>query len=451
MPTPSFDDIKTSTEKAVGFIEWLAEVLRGKNWVTKLLLLDVIVFALFNPLFLPTILKLFITEPKLPGKYVLIFWLAIGIIFIIALIVAIRTRPHKAKAPTIDLSIRSAIKGLRPFGFEDAEIFAQLQREQSIRECCESITARDFRFGVLCGESGCGKTSFLQAGLLPRMKDQHQCVYVKFTDLDPLESIRQALIEQTKIPKERTEAADFLSLLESAAAENANPLVLFFDQFEQFFVHHKIKEQREPFIGALAAWYKDKQRLPIKIFVCMRGDFSDRLIELQKAMGYSLGPQDSIRLEKLTPHEAAEIFHVIAETEGITCDADFVKELAKQELAREDGLISPVDIQILAWMIRGQKSEEERAFNRHAFQQLGGIEGLLERFLSRVLDVRETEERRQTAIKILLALTDLERNVRAGVLTLESLQRKLAGSVADNELTETVQWLARSDVRLITP
>jgi formylglycine-generating enzyme required for sulfatase activity len=82
---------------------------------------------------------------------------------------------------------------------------------------------------------------------------------------------------------------------------------------------------------------------------------------------------------------------------------------------------------------------------------LGGIEGLLERFLSRVLEVRETEERRQTAIKVLLALTDLERNVRAGVLTMESLQKKLTGSVSDSEITETVQWLARGDVRLITP
>jgi hypothetical protein len=128
MSTPSFDDIKSSTEKAVGFIEWLAEVLRGKNWVTKLLLLDVIIFAVFNPLFFPTILKLFIDKPELPGNYKLFFWFIIGIIFIIALIIALRSKPHKAKGPAIELSMCSAIKGLRPFGFEDAEIFAQLQR-----------------------------------------------------------------------------------------------------------------------------------------------------------------------------------------------------------------------------------------------------------------------------------------------------------------------------------
>ncbi len=451
MSTPSFDDIKASTEKAVSFIDWLAEVLRGKNWVTKLLLLDVIIFAIFNPLFLPTILKLFISEPKLPGKYVFIFWLVIGIIFIIALIIAIRTKPKKTEAPAIELGKRSPIKGLRPFGSEDAEIFAKLQREPSIRECLEAITTADCRFGVLCGESGCGKTSFLQGGLIPRLKDRYQCIYVKFTELEPLDSIRQALAEQAQLLPTTASGDDLLALFQAVVQANGKPLVLFFDQFEQFFVHRKLKEQREPFIRTLANWYKHRPILPVKIIIGVRGDFKYRLDELQKAMGYSLGPQDSFTLEKFTPHEAASIFQVIADTEGIDCNADFVREIAEQKLAHEDGLISPVDIQILAWMIRGQKTAAERAFNRSAFEKLGGVEGLLERFLSRALDVRETEEQRQTAIKVLLALTDLERNVRAGLLTIENLKAKLAGSASDSEITEAVHWLSRGDVRLITP
>jgi|GEM_PF-4396356 len=449
MSTPSLDEIQKTTKKLEEFVQWLAEVLRGKNWVTKLLLLDVILLIVFK--LLPIILKPFITVPELFEKYGYIFWLVIGIIFFIALIVAIRKMPRKAEALSIDLDKRSPIKGLRSFGMEDAEIFARLQRQTSTRECVECITARDFRFGVLCGESGCGKSSFLQAGLLPRLKDQCQCVYVKFTDHDPLESIQQALIEQAQLPQVAAGDADLLSLLDAALQANTKPLVLFFDQFEQFFVHRKIKEQREPFIQALANWYKQRPAPPVKIVISIRGDFKFRLDEFQKAMGFSLGPQDSFSLEKFTAGEAAEIFRVIAEAEGIECNADFIKELAEQQLAHEDGLISPVDIQILAWMIWGQKTAQERAFNRQAFQQLGGIEGLLERYLSRVLDIRETEERRQNAIKVLLALTDLERNVRAGVLTLANLQQKLAGSVPESELIETVQWLARGDVRLITP
>ena len=36
-------------------------------------------------------------------------------------------------------------------------------------------------------------------------------------------------------------------------------------------------------------------------------------------------------------------------------------------------------------MIKGQKGAEAQGFNRTAFQKLGGVEGLLERFLSHAL------------------------------------------------------------------
>jgi len=350
---------------------------------------------------------------------------------------------------------RSAIKYLRPFEFEDAELFRRLQREGSLQECLEAISDRDFRFGILSGESGCGKTSFLQAGLRPRLLAQtvpHRCIYVKLTDLDPLDSIRQALTDQLQFLKESLAGLDLLPLLTVAVQADPQPLVLLFDQFEQFFAHRKLREERESFVNALAKWYKSKPPLPCKIIVCIRGDFKYRLDELQKAMGFALGPQQNFSLEKFTPAEATQIFRVMAETEGLACDENFVKELAEQELAsREDGLVSPVDVQILAWMIKGQKAVVERAFNRQVYQKLGGIAGLLEKYLERALEARETEDRREAALKVLWALTDWERNVRASVLTVDDLTRKLAGTVSTEEVQEAVEWLARSDLRLITP
>jgi hypothetical protein len=133
-------------------------------------------------------------------------------------------------------------------------------------------------------------------------------------------------------------------------------------------------------------------------------------------------------------------------------DRSFVEEMTKQELAqRDDGLISPVDLQILAWVIHGQKTEAKAGFNKTAFQKMGGIEGLLENFLARALAVITPETRRQTALKVLLALIDLDNNVRAGVLSLEQIREKLAGTVTTEEISECVTWLAQSNVRLITP
>jgi formylglycine-generating enzyme required for sulfatase activity len=451
------EEIKSSTEKAESIIEWLADIWIHKKWPTILALFGVVLLGVGNRPVVEKVLSYLPLNLHLPSPYYeAVHGLVVVGVFTAALIVAVRTKRRKTGAPIVtDFTERKAIKGLRPFGLEDAELFARLQREESLRECLEAITDRDFRFGVLCGESGCGKTSFLQAGLWPRLmaqKTPHRCVYVKFSDLDPMDSLRQALAEQLQLPKDKIAPVDLIALLEAALSTDPKPLVLLFDQFEQFFVHRKTKEARKSFVQALAAWYKTRPPQPVKILVCIRGDYSDRLIELQKAMGYGLGVHNNFRLEKFTPKEATEVFRVIAETEGFNFSESFVTELTEQELAdRDDGRISPVDLQILAWMIRGQTSAEERALNRVTYQKLGGIEGLLEKFLARALAARETEARRQAALKVLLGLTDLEHGVRTGVLTVPDLLRKLADTVPESEVRDAVEWLSRGDIRLITP
>lgn len=266
------------------------------------------------------------------------------------------------------------------------------------------------------GESGCGKTSFLQAGIIPQINksnSNHRGVYIRFSNSDPLETIGKALVKELELPEvpnnnrnflqgfsaDKTNS-EFLQLLSLAAKTANKPLVLIFDQFEQFFVHFKQKSDRESFISALQAWYSAGNLKQVKILISIRGDLADRLIELQKALGYSLSPQEVFRLEKFSPEEATKIIQVIATAEEIKFDESFVHQLTESELAsREDGLISPVDLQVLAWTIEGQKTQELQAFNRNAFQKIGGIEGLMTRFLNKTLDARVTSTQRQTALE----------------------------------------------------
>ena len=241
-------------------------------------------------------------------------------------------------------------------------------------------------------------------------------------------------------------------MLDTAFKAAEKPLIVFLDQFEQFFVYYGREEQRQPFVQALTAWYTDPQPLPVSLVVAVRSDLLYQLDELHKALGYALGPQQVFRLEKFTPKESAEVLKAIADLEHLSFDARFITEIAEAELAdRDDGRISPVDVQILAWMIEQQPQGELRAFDRNAFQKFGGVEGLLQRFPERTLDARMQSNQRQTALKVLLALTDLDRQVRAGVMTLSEVTTKLRDTVAAEEVAEAMQWLARGDVRLITP
>lgn len=445
---PSPEAIKKAVEGGESFVSWIVNIIRSNNWVKKLLLLDALVVTFLNPI----LLKIWLSQ-AIPEKYWTYFGLIVGLISVAAVIVGYRSLPRHTDWVTRDVGNRSLIKGLLPFDSGDAILFRSLQREDVIRECLAGITDPSYRFGILSGESGNGKTSLLQAGIRPGLLGQkYRCVYVRLSDLDPIVSIRQAFTREFHLQREIVDSADFLSLLKSAANQDANPLVLLFDQFEQFFVHHKAKNDRRAFIQSLTVWFQDHSSLLVKVLVCVRSDFSSRLVELQKAIGYSLGPQQNWLLEKFEPEQASEILRVIARNESISIDESFVRRFTEEELAdKEDGLVSPVNIQIWAWMIAGQAKEDERAFNRHANQKLGGIEGLLEGFLTRTLQTRETDRRRQVAIKVLLALTDLERNTRTGVLTLEDLKARLSNTLSTPEVREAVEWLERGDVRLITP
>ncbi|MGK7898283.1 MAG: hypothetical protein AB4372_32885 [Xenococcus sp. (in: cyanobacteria)] len=395
-------------------VEQIAKLIVTKNWVSLLLLLDAVWILFFFPGGI--IVTSFNLESKtwFPEQYSVIFWFVALVVFLTALAIAIRK--IQIKPPAIpDFTERKAIKGLRAFSQDDAEIFAQLQRERDLRECLESLTSNSFRFGILMGESGVGKSSFLKAGILPQLaRDESfaQGIYIRFSNRDPFETVYQTLVKELNISETPNDQQNLLEIFSLAVASAEKPLILIFDQFEQFFVHCKQKSDREPFINSLKDWYLAPNPLPIKILVSIRGDLADRLVEIQKALGYSLSPQEVFRLEKFTPEEATKVLQVIALAEELRFDEGFVRQLTAEELAsRENGLISPVDLQVLAWTIEGQDRKELQAFSRNAFQKIGGIEGLMTRFLNKTLEARVTESQKQAAIKVLLAMTDLDRNL----------------------------------------
>ncbi|MEM9448717.1 MAG: AAA family ATPase [Cyanobacteria bacterium P01_E01_bin.6] len=451
-PPAPVNFVKQTTETVAHVLRWIAELIWRRNWF-MLLVLTGVVLSIGGHVAKDTI------NQWLPDGSHDPFWQAIGLaavlMFISAVIVAVVTMPRSTAPTAADIAERRAIKGLRPFGFDDADIFSRLQRRQSLQECVDVVTSQPFRFGILMGESGCGKTSFLQAGVWPtlsRPEGRHRGIYIRFSDEDPIETIRKALADQLELPVDWLTDTEFLSLLTHATEATGKPVVLLLDQFEQFFVHSKRSPRRQTFVEALTAWYHSPIAQSVKILVSIRSDLFYYLVDLQKSLGCALGPHDVIHLEKFSPQEATAILSVIAETEQLQFDGRFVEELAEQELAHpEDGLISPVDLQILAWMIERQHDSGLKAFNRDVFQKFGGVVGLLARFLEKALAAQVNPAQRQAAVKVLVALTDLDKQVRAGVLTQADLQTKLGSSLGSSEVMDATHWLARGDVRLITP
>lgn len=441
-------DITNYIEVIEKFINDFAASFQEKRWVKILVTVGVIAAIFFNPAAVDYGLTLL--SFRKPEWYSYLIWgIITGLFFIIAFFYALLTKESKTIYSTPTVSI---IKGLLPYTNtqEDSEWFAKLQRGHILQDALTFCRQGDYPFGILSGESGTGKTSFLQAGLLPNLeKLNYRPIYVKFRDAPPLESIQQSFSEFVN-GNSSNHSQKLSEIITQAKDSDSRSIILILDQFEQFFVHNKSKLQRSQFIQQFTEWYKSKHSQQIKILISIRGDYLNRMNEFQKEMKYTLTPYNNLSLEKFEPFEAANVIKVIADEVKIELDDNFIKELTTHEIAdREDGTISPIDIQILSRMIDGQKNLEERAFNRKAFQKLGGVEGLLERFLNTTLKSLITDSRRQTTIKVMLAMTD--GNLRTGALSLKGLKEKLDGVISDADIEESVFWLSRSEIRLITP
>lgn len=196
------------------FVQWVARLLRDRKWV-EILMLVVTIAVLVVGSRAAIAQKFQEAEP-----FLYIFWGGVGIIFVTAIALELR-KPPIIKLPNRDPGKRAAIKFLSSFEQEDAEIFSRLQGYRDLR-LYENIIRSEFRFGILKGKSGSGKTSFVQAGLLAQLAqtDAYRGVYLKFSNLAPLETIRDAFAREFKLPKDEVNQLDFLGLLERGVASS---------------------------------------------------------------------------------------------------------------------------------------------------------------------------------------------------------------------------------------
>jgi len=368
-------------------------------------------------------------------------------VILIFLLKAIYKKYFNTFAYIVKANTRSPIKGLLHFQTEDDDVFKHLQRNDMLNKCLLFITNPSYRLGVLVGESGVGKTSFIQASLIPFISQEHTsfyCVSIRFSNEFVLNSIRAAFMNQLGLTEEETSNKDFIAILDKAREKiDGKTLILIFDQFEQFFVHRKTKEKRKPFLDIMSNWYKNYTDYPMKILISIRSDMMGYLHEIQSDLNFPLSAnQNYFYLDKLTSEQSFQILQVISDKENLPFDKDFMKEITERELpGREDGLISPVDLQIFSLMLRDYRQIEGREFTRTDYEKLGGVEDLLVRFLRNQLITHRYINK--VALKILILLTDFERNIRSGMKSVKFIQNKLKLSAGNRSIQTTLDRLER--------
>ena len=142
-------------------------------------------------------------------------------------------------------------KGLRSFDEKDTDFFLELLPgpfdrtglPEGLRFWKNRIEATDanesFRVGLVYGPSGCGKSSLMKAGLLPRLSNKVEAIYIEATPEDTNSQLLREI--QKRIPEASgTNLADALSIIRRRKlVPSGGKLLLVIDQFEQWLYAHK--------------------------------------------------------------------------------------------------------------------------------------------------------------------------------------------------------------------
>ena len=193
-------------------------------------------------------------------------------------------RQRRRKQLIIDGQVRAAYFVIGPRTAKDHDTF-RLPHDTH-RTVLDWVRAAPHRILHLTGLSGVGKSSLIQAWLIPELEAArtHRVILLRSFD-DPLAALRVELLKIWKSPPERATAPglsldDLILLAEDYLAGKHQRLLIIFDQFEEFFILHPESRRSE----ALRAFFHGPPVTPGPngtILLSYRKDHAHALAPLQ--------------------------------------------------------------------------------------------------------------------------------------------------------------------------
>jgi len=246
---------------------------------------------------------------------------------------------------------------------------------------------------VLYGASGVGKTSLLQAGVIPRLHaDGYATFYVRALE-DPAQAIKAEVLRLEEMPSP-TRGGEGLNTFLRRVLPPETRLVVFLDQFEEFFIRLG-DGVRRAFIEELAACLED-DRLEMRAVLSLRDDYFVRLDEFSARWPKVF--DNRFRLRNLDEDRARLAIFLPARQFSLSYEDALLQQLLAD---LESGGVEPAQLQIVCHrlyedLVAGgwsPDSGQAGAFTLAQYQRLGGTRAILASYLDDVLAKLPEEER----------------------------------------------------------
>jgi len=331
-------------------------------------------------------------------------------------------------------------------------------RGRDVERLISRIARDDCKLTVIHGQSGVGKSSIVNGGLVPALRQKQM---VKGLDVLPIpvrvytnwvEELGRLLVEGETSPptpfypplppfergveegrreekevsfvgwvEERNPTPSLareggLGRLGSAAAileqlqqneQRHRLVVLIFDQFEEFFFVCQDTATRKPFFEFLS----DCLNLPyLKVILSLREDYLHYLLECERLARIDvinndiLNKSNRYELGDLAPEDAQVIIEQLTARSQFHLESELVGQLV-QDLAGDTGKVRPIELQIV-----GAQLQAEGITTLAEYRQRGTKDELVKRYVEAV--IKDCGQENQRVGELVLYLLTDEKNTR---------------------------------------
>ncbi|WP_177176255.1 ATP-binding protein [Trichormus sp. NMC-1] len=288
-------------------------------------------------------------------------------------------------------------------------------REQDVKRLRGRIAGNEHKLTVIHGQSGVGKSSILQGGLIPALQQEPigerdalpilLRIYTNWIEIlgQYLQSNVQTLSKLNVETFHGTSLHSTDTIIQQLRKNADKNLltVLIFDQFEEFFFVYTEQKQRRQFYDFLRVCLD----IPfVKIVLSLREDYLhyllelDRLVDLTVTNNNILDKNIRYHLGNFLPEDTKAVIKSLTEKTRFYLQAELIDELVK-DLAGDIGEVRPIELQIV-----GTQLQSEQIKTLDQYREFGK-EKLVEKFLEDVIKDCGAENKKVARL-VLYLLTD---------------------------------------------
>lgn len=296
--------------------------------------------------------------------------------------------------------------GLRPYQEVDQHNF--FGRDNDCEVLIDKVLSN--RLTLLFAASGVGKSSLLNAAVLPKLKDplgeNLSVTYHNDWVQSPLSELKDTIREVVPTAWEVTAEQTLCELVSFCSLFTRHPFVLVLDQFEEFFRYQPGKADFHSVIQQLTALVTNPD-IPVSVVISMREDFALELNSFKPKLPTLLF-ENYYRLEKMKLGAARDAIILPLAHLGYHYEPELLTRLIlnlssqNREQAklphitntRDNEFVEPAYLQLVCshlWELN--KGDPEKCIRLSSYEKSGQADGIIQLFLYKIQNSFNTSEK----------------------------------------------------------